>query len=183
MGVSIENHQKVVLDGESCSCLFPIFSTYVNNNLCLVCNNQQFEELQSRHDSQVQQCSDLTCKLDVTQVNCLPFIPSSCLQLVCKFLLWKVLAETIEPNKQIASIHWRTIKTIPIYSEGAGFHHLWTKKSWYSYLDVGFEVLWNLVLILKSDIHRKCAGSPSMCFTGRLGEINSRECFLISKNW
>ncbi|XP_009600226.1 kinesin-like protein KIN-5C isoform X1 [Nicotiana tomentosiformis] len=67
MGVSIENHQKVVPDGESCSCLFPIFSTYVNNNLCLVCNNQQFEELQSRHDSQVQQCSDLTCKLDVTQ--------------------------------------------------------------------------------------------------------------------
>ncbi|XP_009768589.1 kinesin-like protein KIN-5C [Nicotiana sylvestris] len=37
MGVSIENHQK------------------------------QFEELQIRHDSQVQQCSDLTCKLDATQ--------------------------------------------------------------------------------------------------------------------
>lgn len=45
-----------------------------------VCCGQQLEELQEKYDVQVQQCSDLSNKLDATEVH---------IHMLCVVLIWE----------------------------------------------------------------------------------------------
>jgi len=75
MGITIESYQKVCFLNKNYIVLFKLTSACLLLSLqCLifyfflVCFNQQLEDMRNKYDDQVRQCSDLSNKLDTTEV-------------------------------------------------------------------------------------------------------------------
>jgi len=69
MGGQIENYQKVSFFLLCRSKFYTyMWELHVNNGYLHICCDQQLEELQDKYVGQVRECSDLTTKLDITEV-------------------------------------------------------------------------------------------------------------------
>ena len=82
MGVLLETHQKVsfwfgvifnCLESWDACCLCLIYVAYKLLSFVWVVTKQQLEELQDKYVAQVRQCSDLSGKLERTEVNYVKF--------------------------------------------------------------------------------------------------------------
>lgn len=76
---TVETHQKVRIINIISSIFCPVLFAYQPCSCLTITINcmQNLEELQSQYDAQVQQCCDLTNKLDVTEVSYEGVIPFS----------------------------------------------------------------------------------------------------------
>lgn len=89
MGVTIETQQKVCFIEKAIyvenirrACLLFLLCL-----TCFLCFNQQLEDLQNKYVDQIRQCSDLSNKLDSTEVS-YRFFCSISWNFIC-FIIWK----------------------------------------------------------------------------------------------